>query len=121
MSGSRSFQCPLCSVPAFTNLKRLLRHIKLKHAEESSFSIQCNFQGCKRTFKKFSTFKGHLSNFHTTLELDCTMTSSQQEFEDMNNGGHASTITTTSNPDELDLVQSHISMFTLMMCMLSDL
>ena len=42
----------------------LLSHIKSVHACEPGFTVQCDLQRCKRTFKIFSTFRNHVYNFH---------------------------------------------------------
>lgn len=47
----------------------LLFHIKFAHAHEPGFTVQCNLQGCKRTFKNFSTFRNHVYCFHEGIEL----------------------------------------------------
>ena len=38
----------------------LLKHIRLAHADRPDFSLQCNLQGCRRTFKRFTTFRNHI-------------------------------------------------------------
>ena len=62
--------CPLCASPPLANLKKLLKHIRFLHADHEPFSIQCNLQGCKRTFRRLKTYENHIYTYHdlTTLE-----------------------------------------------------
>ena len=53
----------------------------MAHADESSFTIQCNFQGCRRTFRKFNTFKLHLSTFHSNLDDKFDDHTGNEDFE----------------------------------------
>lgn len=47
----------------------LLAHIRIAHSNDAGFSIQCNLQGCQRTFKRFTTYRNHIYNFHDTSEV----------------------------------------------------
>lgn len=60
-------QCSLC-VSQFSTLPMLLKHIRLVHADRPDFNLQCNLQGCKRTFKQFSTYRNHIYQRH---DLSC--------------------------------------------------
>lgn len=51
--------CSLCA-GQFATLPMLLKHIRLIHADKPNFHLQCNLQGCKRTFKQFSTYRNHI-------------------------------------------------------------
>ena len=42
------------------------------HADTSSFNIQCNLQGCSRTFKNFKTYKTHIYAYHNTTSFELT-------------------------------------------------
>ena len=42
----------------------LLSHIRVVQSSEPGFRIQCNFQGCRRSFKNFSTFRNHIYGYH---------------------------------------------------------
>lgn len=64
--------CPLCASPLFSTLTKLLRHIHIIHADDTSLSIQCNLQGCSRTFKKFKTYQTHIYTYHNTTSLELT-------------------------------------------------
>ena len=61
--------CPLCA-GCFSQYATMLKHIRLTHADEPSFSIQCNLQGCKRTFRNFRTYRNHIYTWHDTTDLD---------------------------------------------------
>ena len=64
--------CPLCASPPFRTLSKLLRHIRIIHADTASFNIQCNLQGCSRTFKNFKTYQTHIHTYHDTTSLELT-------------------------------------------------
>ena len=42
----------------------MLTHIRLQHAHLPNFKIQCNLQGCKQTYTKFTVYRNHIYNFH---------------------------------------------------------
>lgn len=56
-------QCPICA-RSFATVSMLLKHIRLTHADRPDFNLQCNLQGCKRTFKRFTTFRNHIYHNH---------------------------------------------------------
>ena len=62
------FICPCCAISSFSTLKELLRHVCLAHSDQDDFMIQCNFQGCSRTFRKLRTFENHIYAFHDVNE-----------------------------------------------------
>ena len=53
----------------FLTLKPLLRHIRLSHSDQECFTIQCNFQGCCRTFQNLRTFENHIYAYHNVSEV----------------------------------------------------
>ena len=59
-----NFACPCCGTSSNRTIGDLLRHIRLFHADSSHFSIQCNQQGCQRTFRNFLTFRNHVYARH---------------------------------------------------------
>lgn len=61
-------QCPVC-YSIFHTISYLLTHIRLLHADQPNFQIQCNLQGCKRTFRKFSVYRNHIYQFHDTKDV----------------------------------------------------
>ena len=62
------FVCPLCVTPQFSTLSKLLRHIRVTHADANSFSIQCTLQGCCRTFRSFKSYQSHIYSHHNTVQ-----------------------------------------------------
>ena len=69
------FICPLCSDVVVRALSQLMTHIRLVHADDPHFIIQCSFQGCTRTFRKFTVYRNHVYSFHDTTVLDTPETS----------------------------------------------
>ena len=61
--------CPLCPYERTSqlnlNLTNYLKHIKLFHSHQPSFSITCGLDGCLRIFHNFRTFQVHVSAFHS--------------------------------------------------------
>lgn len=49
-------------------LAHLMTHMRLLHADDPNFLIQCNLQGCKRTFRKFTVYRNHIYAVHDTTE-----------------------------------------------------
>ena len=64
----------------------MLTHIRLEHADQLNFRIQCNLQGCKRTFKKFTVYRNHIYHYHDII--DDKLTSFEFDgVDDENNDG----------------------------------
>lgn len=63
-------------------LSHLMTHIRLVHADDPHFSIQCGFQGCSRTFKKFTVYRNHVYSFHDTSDFDLPSSSAVEPTED---------------------------------------
>ena len=61
--------CPLCPYEetAILNMKMndYLTHVKECHGYSPNFHITCGVHGCPRIFKKFSTFKKHIYEYHS--------------------------------------------------------
>ena len=54
------FFCPYCPGEyAAPSGELLLTHIRIVHASDPNFSIQCSLNGCERTFKNFRTYQNH--------------------------------------------------------------
>ena len=103
--------CPLCHYDRTSKLNldlpNFLKHIKLFHAHQPSFSITCGLGGCLRTFRNFRTFRDHV---YATHSGDTNLTnhsasdhgsdgnlvsgrdsySSDEDREDSNDGEHGS-------------------------------
>lgn len=56
-------RCPLCSAELGT-VSIYLTHVRVAHASEHGFHIQCGLQGCVRTFKNFCTYRNHVYTVH---------------------------------------------------------
>ncbi len=63
---SNTLPCPLCGFHGQNHLSELMRHIRLFHADESNFKIDCTLQGCCRTFTNYLTYRNHVYAFHST-------------------------------------------------------
>lgn len=68
MSTTRT--CPYCNEQDFRAPSDVLlfQHIRLVHAEDPGFSIQCSFDGCSRTFTHFRTYQNHILS-HNSIQL----------------------------------------------------
>lgn len=73
--------CPLCGEYS-PSITRLLAHIRLVHADEPGFNVQCGIQGCSRTFRKYLTFRNHVYAIHGTSTPQYTHDTEQNEGED---------------------------------------
>ena len=57
--------CPCCGRSAKT-LTDLLRHVRLFHFGTPGFrTLQCNLDGCMRSFKKYAVFRNHIYEYHS--------------------------------------------------------
>ena len=52
------------------------------HTDEPSFHIQCNLQGCQRTFRKFGMFRNHVYSVHDMSEQSGDMEEPSQSEKD---------------------------------------
>ena len=59
-------KCPLCCEYNFRALSEFLRHVRLSHADKPNFHLQCNLQGCSRTYASFESYRNHIYNYHDT-------------------------------------------------------
>ena len=66
--------CPLCE-SQFATVSIFMTHLKIVHSNEPNFCIQCNMQGCQRTFRNFYTFRNHTYSMHS--QFQSTDTSSE--------------------------------------------
>ena len=55
--------CPLCGEYS-PSMRQLLTHIRLVHADEPGFYLQCGIQGCSWTFRKYQSFRNHVYATH---------------------------------------------------------
>lgn len=78
----RMFTCPMCACPPLQTLRKLLRHIRITHSDMDSFSIQCNLQGCKRTFHCFKTYQSHIHTYHDSSSFETSSPSTRGDGEE---------------------------------------
>jgi len=81
--------CPFCAASA-PSVSRLLGHIRLMHACDPGFHIQCGLQGCQRTFRNYYTYRNHIYAMHgldsensTSANMDATDGSTDNYFGDI--------------------------------------
>ena len=56
--------CFLCSSFAGNLFSDVVRHIGSVHSHDLDFNIICGLDGCKRSYKKFGSYKVHLYRHH---------------------------------------------------------
>lgn len=61
-----SFLCTMCFFRCNLN-NELIRHYIRYHKYDPQFQIQCNYQGCGTTYKKWKSFKQHLRRQHSNI------------------------------------------------------
>lgn len=62
-----AYRCSLCAKFESIKLSALVVHIRIVHADDPNFGIQCTFEGCCRTFRKFPLYRNHLYMYHSNL------------------------------------------------------
>ena len=60
MNSGRGYICPLCGEFEALILSKYLAHVRLIHSDKPGFGISC----CGRTFKKFTSYRNHIYNYH---------------------------------------------------------
>ncbi len=74
--------CPLCGAYN-TSISQLLVHMRVVHAREPGFRVQCGIQGCPRSFKNFGTFRNHVYAIHgASLALETETNAEEPETSD---------------------------------------
>ena len=53
--------CGLFEPPSFS---KLLSHVRLVHADDPDFKINCKLEGCCHTFTRFQTYRNHVYTYH---------------------------------------------------------
>ena len=80
-----SLVCYLCPLGKTDNIKfnlpDYLRHVQLFHAHQPHLQISCGIGGCKRTFRNYSTFRNHVSDWHS-IDPNPTNVPCDSEFAD---------------------------------------
>ena len=76
--------CPLCASSS-PSVSMLLAHIRLVHACDPGFHVQCGLQGYQRTFHNFYTYRNHVYSIHgwDSITLEAT-DESTDVFDDIN-------------------------------------
>lgn len=67
-----------CGIHSERNIRMILKHIRLIHADEPHFSVDCTLQGCQRKFRNFHTYRNHIYFFHNNYEGE-DITADQRE------------------------------------------
>lgn len=79
--------CPLCGDVRVVALHHLMTHIRVMHADDPNFMIQCSLQGCKRTFRKFTVYRNHVYAFHDISTLHDSQIPDQSDSNEDNDPG----------------------------------
>lgn len=57
-------KCTLCNNFQSLLLRQLLNHYRCVHANEISFSVRCNIDGCPATFQIYNSLYKHVTRKH---------------------------------------------------------
>ena len=83
-----------------------MHHIRLVHANTDGFLLQCNLQGCRRTFRNFGSYRNHVYTYH---DAD-TIMQDTNALDDVNgacgDGGDVGTSDGDGNDDDAAIVYS---------------
>ena len=65
MDTATSYACPGCG-QITRSLADLLGHLRLLHFGTPGFrTIQCNLDGCRKTFRKYAVYRNHIYEYHS--------------------------------------------------------
>ena len=64
-----ALSCPFCA-SALPTVSSWLKHIRINHSDSPKFSLTCNLQGCKRTFRSFGTFRNHRNHIYSSHDVN---------------------------------------------------
>ena len=104
--------CPLCPGTSFSTVQTLLKHIRITHSDRADFLIQCNLQGCKRTFRNFKSYENHIHTFHDlgALDVESPAASNESELEGGDNIDPGASAVYNSSPEETgELIDVNLS------------
>lgn len=76
---------------SYATISIFLTHLRMFHANEPGFLIQCGLQDCCRTFKNFHTFRNHIYSMHDLSSLSCNQ--SIEEIENVTLSGEGNDAT----------------------------
>ncbi len=62
-------------------------HIRLYHADDRNFRIQCSLQNCSRTYRNFTTYRNHIYNFHGSVTIDDQIVTNSDRSEGLDDDG----------------------------------
>ena len=77
----------------------MMTHVRVMHADSPHLMIQCNLQGCKKTFKTFTVNRNHVYCFHNATTLNKV---TQQEEGDLALLQHTPPATHYDDDDDSD-------------------
>ena len=77
------WQCSICGGFSAQNRSQLLNHIGRCHRNDPNFHCMCGIEGCTRTFKKYYTWRKHLTERHA--EVPCNQNDHEIHIENENN------------------------------------
>ena len=90
-----AFPCPYCAEAYCAPSEELLMtHIRIVHASDPNFLIQCSLNGCERTFANFRTYQNH----RLTHRREVPTVSPAAETEDMDDSVGSSGLEAPSLP-----------------------
>ena len=90
-----AFSCQYCTDFRAPSERLLFNHIRLVHADDPVFNIQCPRKDCLRTFRNFRTYQNHMlrhrkqprvgedSNLDSNLETESDEDTSENEMGDI--------------------------------------
>lgn len=64
------WNCCICGVFAADNINNLLNHIGRYHRNEPNFHCVCGIDGCAKTFRKYYTWRKHITSKHLNVNLN---------------------------------------------------
>ena len=120
-----SYKCPVCDVVK-VQLSKYLQHLQLLHHHQPDFSIVCNIEGCKRSYKTVPSFRTHIYRKHTATlwrptddhfqNVTLSEETEEDEVDDAEDSEDSQSVHENSLPDLNTLLsglQKHVALFIL--------
>ena len=85
-----------------------LKHVRVTHADTDHFQIQCGLQGCKRTFRKFHTYRNHVYTWHDMSEFESEQSTIVNPSENLDLLAEDNTLGEEFD-DQFSITPSHVS------------
>ncbi len=63
------YYCTHCASSPFISISLWLKHLRRTHADDPNIIFSCTLDGCRRTFKKYTTFKNHVYGYHDVSSI----------------------------------------------------